>query len=116
MLDHRLLSLGCDIRDIGMPKHQLAVKIGVIDVNSLKSVLSEIGVACGITIATRELRLDSLAMTTRGLLPKDLCRVADIICRALTIAKELGGDKDIDFTTEDNKPLSAIDRETFRIN
>lgn len=116
MLENRLLSLGCDIRDIGMPKHQLAVKIGVIDVNSLKHVLSEIGVACGITTATRELRFDSLAMTTRGLLPKDFCRVADIIYRALTIAKELGGDKDIDFTTEDSKSLSAIGQEIFRIN
>lgn len=49
---------------------------------------------CGVVIATSELYLGSYALTSHGLLPDNFRRVAGIIYRDLTIAKELSDTRD----------------------
>lgn len=88
-LADRLLSLGCDVSGQGTQNHRLIVEIRGFDANSAKEVLDKIAVACGVVIATSELYFGCYALTSHGLLPHNFRRVAGIIYRDLTIAKEL---------------------------
>lgn len=68
-----------------------------IDVERVRKVLNVVGVVCGIGRATEggsELRMGTLAMTTRGLRPDDFRRVGDLIRRAIIIAKEMADGND----------------------
>lgn len=112
MLADRLLSFGCDVRGHGTQNHQLAVKIEGIGLDSAKEILDEIEVACNVITATSELHFGSYAMTSRGLFPDDFRRVVDIIYRALAIAKELGGIKDVEVIAEGSNS-ALIGRKTF---
>lgn len=63
--------------------------------------------------ATSELHFGTYAMASCVLLPGNFRRVADIIYRALTIAKELSRIKDAEVTAESSKS-SLAGRESFR--
>lgn len=112
-LADRLRSLECDISGNGTQTHRLAVVLRDIDVGSAQDALDEIGVACSVGTAKSELHFGSYPMATRGPLPGNIRRMADIIRRALTFAKELGGIKDAEVIAEESRS-SWVGRQTFR--
>lgn len=112
-LADRLRSLGCDISGNGTQTHQLAVVLRDNNVDSTQDALDEIEVTCSVSTAKSELHFDSYPMATHGPLPGNIHQIADIIHRALTFAKELGGIKDAEVTAEDSRS-SLVGRQTFR--
>lgn len=104
----QLLSVGYNILGNGTQTHQLAVKLNDVDPAFAKEVLNIVGVATELATLTGELRLGTLAMTTRGLLPADFQRVAEIIHRALSITKYLATTINAQMTADSGKASSTV--------
>jgi glycine hydroxymethyltransferase len=84
------------------------VKLNDIGPAFTKEVLNGVGVATELATLTDELRSGTLAMTTRGLLPADFRRLADIIHRALSITKYLAAAIDAQMTADSGKASSTV--------
>lgn len=74
----------------------------------------ELGLQLNSATLTDELRSGTLAMTTRGLLPADFRRLADIIHRALSITKYLATAIDAQMTADSGKASSTVRLGAFR--
>jgi glycine hydroxymethyltransferase len=108
VLASQLLGLGYNVLGNGTQSHQLAVKLNDVDPAFAKEVLDRVGVAIELVTLTGELHLGALAMTSRGLLPADFRRMAEIIHRGLTITKYLAMTIDAQMTADDSKASSTV--------
>lgn len=88
-LTAELLGFGYYLDAIDTPTHHLVIKLRETKAITVKQVLDAVGVMSIIVVAENELHIGTLAMTSRGLLPSDFLWVADIIHKAVSIAKKL---------------------------
>lgn len=83
-----LSGFGYHINTTDRSNHEIAMNVGEVDLGRLRHVLSSVGIITDLESLDSQLRLGSLAMSSRGLGPGDFYWIAAMIHRCVKVVRE----------------------------